>query len=235
MAADYLLGKGFRNFAYCGYDQIWWSRQRCMSFFARTRQNNCSTAVYQCPYSREQMSWQAEQRYLTPWLKSLEKPVGLMACNDDRGQQVLEACKLAEVNVPDEVAVLGVDNDWLVCELSDPPLSSIVLNAEATGYQAAKILDKLMKGLTVENPNIIVEPTHVITRQSTDILAIKDRDVATAVRYIQENCHRIIQVDEVVDAAGIARSRLYQKFQETLGYSVLTAICLLYTSDAADE
>src|SRR6185503_3539756 len=113
-------------------------------------------------------------------VRKLPKPVGVMAAYDYRGQQLLDACRRLGVAVPDEVAVIGVDNDDLLCELSDPPLSSVIPNTQRTGYEAARLLAEMMSGKKVKGETHLIPPSGIATRQSTDVLAIDDRNVARA-------------------------------------------------------
>ena len=128
--------------------------------------------------------WENEQKFLADWLKSLPKPIGIMACNDDRGQHVIEACKIAELHVPEDVAVIGVDNDDLICDLCDPPLTSVALNIEKAGYETAKLLDSMMSTKNTIHRNIDVKPTYVRTRHSTDIIATEDKELTKAISFI---------------------------------------------------
>ena len=125
-----------------------------------------------------------------------------MACNDVRGAHVTEACKLAQIRVPDEVAILGVNNDDLICELASPPLSSISLNNHKAGQQAAICLGEMMAGKKITERRILVEPEYVVTRGSTDILAINNPNVITALRFIKANCQKFIPVNAVAVAVG---------------------------------
>ncbi len=146
-----------------------------------------------------------------------------MAGNDDRSQDILAACKIADINVPSEVAILGVDNDELICGLSYPQLSkNTALSTQRAGYEAAKVLGKLMDGQKVaENEQeVSVSPLHVVTKQSTDIMAIEDKQVAEAVHFIRNHSKEIIQVGDVVEAAGLSRRILEQRFQKVLSHSV---------------
>ena len=220
MAAEHLLNRGFRQFAYCGFDELHWSRERCENFSNKLVEAGFKVHIYKQAHSKIKRSWENEQTIIADWLKSLPKPVGLMACNDDRGRQLTEACKIAGLKVPEQVAIIGVDNDELVCELSDPPLSSVALNVERGGYEAAELLDKLMAGEKIANQDIIVQPTHVVTRQSTDILAIEDSDVAEAMRFIRQHAREPIQVSEVADAVALSRRALQQRFRRILGRTV---------------
>ncbi len=131
---------------------------------------------------------------------------------------------MAGLHVPEQVAIVGVDNDELVCELSDPPLSSVALNVERGGYEAAEMLDKLMAGKESIKKDIIVEPMHVVTRQSTDILAVEDPEVADAMRFIRRHSKRIIQVSDVVDSVGLSRRVLQQRFRRIFGRSIYDEI-----------
>lgn len=220
MAAEHLFDHGFKRFAFCGFDELHWSRGRGENFSKTVRKAGFETYFYKRPRTKSQRLWENEQIIMVDWLKSLPKPVGLMACNDDRGRQLTEACKIAGLHVPEEVAIIGVDNDELVCELSDPPLSSVSLNVERGGYEAAELLYKLMKGKKVANQDVIIQPTHVVTRQSTDILAIEDLAVVKAMRFIRRHAKEPIQVDQVVDAVDLSRRGLEQRFRGVLNRSV---------------
>lgn len=224
MAGEYLLHRGFRQFAYCGFgDMYYWSRERGKSFAARIAEAGFETHHYEYeqPGSRSPHSWEKEQAILVGWLKSLPKPVALMACNDDRSQDVLEACKFSGLNVPEQVAILGLGDDDLVCDLASPPLSSIAFNAERAGYEAAATLDKMMCGEQTSDRTIIVPPIYVATRRSTDILTIEDPYVSEALRFIHRRAGReAIQVDDVLRAVPLSRRSLYERFTKILDRSV---------------
>jgi len=224
MAAEHLLDRGLRQFAYCGFGQTYyWSRERGKGFCRRISQAGFEAHYYEYerPGSETRHSWEKEQDMLVNWLKGLPKPVGLMACNDDRSQYVLEACKIAELHVPDEIAVVGLGNDDLICDLVSPPLSSVALSAQKAGYEAAAVLDRMMAGEKVSSHTIPVRPTHVVTRQSTDIFAVADPDVLAALNYIhQRAASEAIQVDDVLAAVSLSRRTLYERFAKMLGRSV---------------
>lgn len=220
MGAEHLLERGFKNFAFCGYEQYIWSRNRCRVFCERISKAGYDVLVYNQPRSREKRLWKNEQHILADWLVSLPKPIALMACNDDRALQVVEACKLAGIAVPEDVAVIGVDNDPLVCELADPPISSIALTTEAAGYAAAELLDRLMHGEPMAGQRITVYPSHVVTRVSTDVTAVTDPEVAAAVCYIREHADQPLQVEDVVRATSVSRRVLENRFRTLLRRSI---------------
>ncbi len=223
MAAKHLLGLGFRQFAFCGFDTMFWSRDRCDGFADSIKKAGFTIQFYKQPKSRAKRLQANELILMADWLKSLSKPLGLMACNDDRGRQVIEACKIAGMHVPEEVAIVGVDDDELICELSSPRLSSVALNLERSGYEAAELLDELMTGKEkMTNQRILVRPTRIETRQSTSILAIDDAEVAEAVRYIRQHAKERIQVDDVARVVGVSRRGLERRFRRVLNYSILS-------------
>ncbi len=223
MAAEHLVSCGFRHFGFCGFDDAPWSQMRGESFQARLQAAGFSTHFY--PLSREaHRSWKSERLYMSRWLKALPKPAGLMACNDDRGRQVIEACKIAGLRVPDEIGMVGADNDELVCELSDPPMSSVAINFERAGYDSAQALAALMKKRPVPEAQIIAQATHVVSRRSTDILTIEDAEVAKALRFIQAHHAKPIQVADVVGAVASSRRVLEKRFRKILGRSILGEI-----------
>ena len=168
------------------------------------------------------------------WLQSLPKPLGLMACNDDRARQVAEACKLADVSVPGQLGIIGADNDEVVCGLSDPPLSSIAVNFDRAGYEAAGTLDSLMAGRVPVPGRILARATHVVVRRSTDFVAVEDDAVAKALRFIRAAIRgQELNVGVVARNAGVSRRLLETRFRRELGYSVLDEIRRVRTDKIA--
>ncbi len=224
MAAEHLLERGFHHFGYCGFDDMYWSRQRCAHFTARIEKAGFKTSIYKQPKSLAARTWYKEEAILADWLRGLPKPVGIMACNDDRGQHITEACANAKLSIPSEVAVIGVDNDDQVCDISNPPLSSVVMDVEKAGFQASQLLDRMMAGEKIKPQTVIVHPVRVVTRQSTNIVAVEDRLVGLALNYIHQNAKRLIQVDDVIKNLSVSRRNLHNKFMKTLGRSVYDEI-----------
>jgi LacI family transcriptional regulator len=168
------------------------------------------------------------------WLLSLPKPLGLMAANDDRARQVVEACNIGGILVPSEAGIIGVDNDEVVCGLSDPPLSSVAVNFDRAGYEAASALDGLMNGRSGVPARIVVHPTHIVVRRSTDVVAVEDQSVAKALRYIRGTSRwERLTVAIVARHAGVSRRLLEKRFRRELGYSVLDDIRRVRTDKMA--
>jgi LacI family transcriptional regulator len=221
LAAEHLLERGFRNFGYCGIEGANWSKQREEAFVGLVGQAGCACSVYHLPaVSRTDHSWEAEQQDLAEWVSQLPRPAGVMVCHDPRGQRVLEACRRANVTVPEEVAVIGVDNDEPICEVSAPPLSSVIPDFRGIGYQAAALLDRLMHGEPQPEGPMYLEPLGVAARLSTDALALEDRDVADAMRFIRQHACDRIGVEDVAKHVSLSRSVLKRRFRKSLDRSV---------------
>lgn len=219
-AAKHLLERGFRHFAFCGFSNHDWSKRRMAGF-----QREVVSAGRKCHLLESEWdtfkthSWDEQQAEIGRWLDQLPKPVGIMACNDMRGQHVLDACRRHELAVPEEVAVIGVDNDELLCNLCDPPLTSVIPNPERIGYEAAALVDRLMQGKKPEVEQRLVEPIGIATRQSTDVLAIDQPSVASALRYIREHACDGISVADVLKHVPLTRSMLERQFRRYVGRS----------------
>ena len=220
MAAEHFLDGGFRHFAFCGFAGHIWSGRRQEGFCERLTEAGHACSVYQSPRRKGDVAWERERPAVIQWLRSLAFPLGLMTANDHRGRQVLEACMVAGLHVPDDVAVVGADDDRLLCDLSNPPLSSIRFNAEKGGYQAAELLAGLMSGRITRPQRILVEPLGVVTRHSSDVIAVADRHVVRALRFIRDNAHATIQVNDAVAQSGIGRRALEIRFQKSIGRSI---------------
>jgi LacI family transcriptional regulator len=234
IAAEYFLSRGFRRFAYCGFDDKSWSRLTGNSFIAEISKKGFESYRYECPKHKKTL-WLDERQEVAKWLSNLPKPIAVMACNDDRAQNILESCKIARLHVPEEVAVLGSDNDDFICDLSTPSLSSIPYNYEKAGFEIAKLLDELMKNKNGNiQKNIIIRPMAVVTRQSTDIMAIEDKEVAMAMRYIRQHAKEKFQVENVVEAVSISRRELYNRFQRIFNRSVHEEIIRVRVAEIAN-
>jgi LacI family transcriptional regulator len=227
MAADYLVGKGFRHFGFCGFKNMWWSDDRGRFFAEHLQARGFDVEFYPHPPGRKQPAWSEEPDFMAKWIKTLPKPCAIFACTDDRCRQLSEACKRAGIKVPEEVALLGADNDELVCEFASPPLSSIVLNAEKTGHDAAAVLHRMMQGEDVGEITVPIPAPRVVTRQSTDIMAIEDPLVAQALNYIREHYRKGITVDEIAQKIGVSRRVLEIHFRKAMDRSIFEEVLRL--------
>jgi LacI family transcriptional regulator len=228
LAFDHFVERGFRRFAFLGIvGEEWmrrgrnWSQRRQDAFFECARAAGAEPALFEfAPHALDAEPWERRQDQLTAWLRRLPKPLGLMVCSDQRGPDALDACRRANIAVPDEVAVIGVDNDEPLCEVCDPPLSSVLPDHFDVGYQAAACLDRLMNGAAACAEPQLVAPGRVVSRQSSDGLAVDDRAVTAALRLIRERACLAISVDEIARDAGTSRSVLQRRFRAALGRTI---------------
>lgn len=219
MGAEHLLERGFKRFGYCGYKGEAWSKRREESFVKTIDQKSSgSCSLYNSTWQgRGARNWEDEQRCIIEWLQTLTPPFAVMACNDIRGRQIIDACSELDLAVPEQVVVVGVDDDELLCRMCSPPLSSVIPNAQAVGFRAAEVLASLMDGKSPASEVQLIEPLGVATRQSTDAVAIDDPDIAAALRYIREYACRGITVAEVVRDNSVSRSTLERQVRKYLG------------------
>jgi LacI family transcriptional regulator len=225
-AFEHLRERGFRHFGFCGFNGADYSDERRDGFAQFVAEAGSRCHVFEKSLPQGQFSTATYEEVglkdgglVARWLKELPKPLGLMACNDMRGQQVLDACRAAGIAVPDEVAVVGVDNEEVLCDLSDPPLSSVMPNAERIGYEAAALLDRLMRGEKVQAAQSLIKPIGVVTRRSTEVLAIEDRQIAAVARFIRLHACEGADVSDVLRAVPMSRSTLDRRFIKIMGHS----------------
>ncbi len=231
LGANHFVERGFRNFAFCGFSNELWAAQRRDGFREVVEKESLSIPVYESSWRGSNVSrWDLEIKHIGKWLARLPKPIGVMACNDARALHVLDACQQAGILVPEEVAVVGVDNEEIFCELCNPALSSVAPDAERIGYQAAELLDQLMSSQSPSSHRILIDPVRVVTRRSSDTLAIKDRTVAAAIRHINEQALHGCSVTDVVKFVRASRSFLERKFRQHLKRSPQAEIRRIQTS-----
>lgn len=218
MGFTHLRERGFRQFAFCGDPQFNWSNWRCEQFRALVQQQGWKCFEYQSlSLGAKPVSWSREMQNLCTWVRSLPKPIGIMTCYDFKGQQLLDACRREGIAVPEEVAVLGVDNDELVCDLCQPRLSSIILDPYRAGYLAAQLLDQLMAGKGEVPKGHFVPPIGVATRQSSGDFAVEDKLVATALQFIRQRARDGIGVEDVARVVNVSRRTLDSRFMSIVG------------------
>lgn len=213
LAVEHLLERGFRTLGYCGDPRFNWSRWREEHFARLASEAGVQVRVYRSRGAAPDR----ERHELAEWARRLPKPAGVLACYDIMAQRLLDACRDARIAVPDEVAVLGVDDDPLLCDLASPPLSSVIPNTHRTGYEAAAILSRLMDGERVPPKAVLIPPLGIHTRQSTDVLALEDRDIAAAVRFVREHACDGATVADLLKAVPLSRRVLESRYRKATG------------------
>ena len=223
-AAEHLLSCGLKRFGFCGWGPAHppakrWEPLRLEAFTKIVRRHGYEVLSYAWPKAKKDHEWGRAQPHLADWLGSLPLPVGIMACDDLRSSHLLEAARRAGLRVPKDVAIIGVDNDEMLCELSTPTLSSVALNLERIGFEGASLLDKLMQGRPYPKRPIRIPPLGVVARQSTDVIATENELVANAVRFIRAEFGNAIDVASVLTHVGVCRRTLEVHFRNELGCS----------------
>ncbi len=222
LAVRYFVDLGFRNLAFYGPNHQLYASQRRQAFLRAAGEVGGQAFSFDHETTPD----------LRQWLLDLPKPVGILGAEDIAAVQVANACREVNLAVPEQVAVLGVDNDERLCRMATPPLSSIDHGTEQIGFRAAETLDMMMRGETPASSLIRIPPQRVVVRQSTDTLAIEDPFVAQALRFIRERACDGISVDDVVDQQTCSRRTLENNFKRTLGRTIheeITRVRLDYT------
>ena len=238
LGAEHLLERGFKHFGLCayrhGYHRGFDIRQSCFKQIIEQAGYACQTLVLTHSHRRVP-SWEKQQQHIAAWLSSLPLPAGIMATSDDYGLQVLDACRRIGLRVPDQVAVIGCENDEYACSLAIPPLSSIELDSEQAGYEAAALLDRLMAGKRAPKHLPQIKPLGVVTRRSTDVLAMEDPGVVQALRFIHEHACRPLSVTDVVDHVRIPRTTLQARVRHAIGRTLHAEIKRTQISHAKER
>jgi LacI family transcriptional regulator len=225
LAAQHLLDRGFRSFGFAGLPVLPYSLDRERGFVETVRAAACDVSVLRLVTQKEALrnasGWPDEDSHVGEWIARLPKPCGVMICSDWHGWKVAEVCRDLGLRVPEDIALIGVDNDEPWCSLSHPPLSSVVINSERIGYEAAALLHQLIDHADIAPPPPKeIPPINVITRRSSDTVAIEDPDVAAAARFIRDHAHEVIRVDEVLEAVPTSRRSLERRFKRIVGRTI---------------
>ncbi len=216
MAADHLLGLGFRHFAYCGLKDVPWSIRRGEAFRACLRARGRDCRVHEWT-ATDEYDWDEEVGAMLRFLVELPRPCGIMLCNDHHSRLVMETCNRHGMAIPDEFAVIGVDDDPTYYRITDPPLTSIQTDDENLGYCAAGLLDRIMDGKPWNGTPLAVPPRGVAARTSTDVTSVSDDEVSRAAAYIRKYALGDISVDDIVRSVGISRTLLQRRYRDQLG------------------
>jgi LacI family transcriptional regulator len=229
-AAEYFLNKQYRHFAFVGADNVYFSQQRYQGFaevlqaHGHVVESLFVNAFHDFSSSQNQpVEWTGEIPKVRHWLKRLghrQRPLAIFCSHDEYALAVLSTCRVLNMHVPDDIAVLGTDDNDLVCALANPPLSSVHYNVESIGYQAAKLLDQMLSGQVKRPQSLTVPPTAITVRESTDRLLISDSDVATAMRIIRSHINGRLRVTDIIHATNTSRRSLELKFKKHLGHGI---------------
>lgn len=220
MGAEFFIRKGFRNFAFYGYHDAVWSLERCEGFRQVLAEHGLEKNL--SIYEKQSVDdvWFDEAPPLLAWLKSLPYPTALLACDDNQGNRITEICKVNNLRVPEQISILGVDNDKIICNISDPPLSSISQNIERGGYEAAALIERLYNKEESHPKDVVIEPMAIVNRLSTDYYPTSDPYILSVLQYIHRNLTNRIQVDDLVTLVPLSRRLLEIRFRQATRQSI---------------
>jgi LacI family transcriptional regulator len=221
LAAEHLMERGFREFAYYGLRHVAYSNARGAMFEARLRDGgfSCASLLMRPTYRAKGLQWHDQQRRLVKWLQRLPAPVGLFAVTDYRAREVLDACRQIGLRVPQQVAVIGVDNEEVICAHVQPQLTSVARDNQQEGYHAATILDQLIRGKPIASVEEVIPPLGIVARESTQTVAFKDARLCQAIEYLNKNIEHPIGVDELASQVGVSRRWMEYAFRDALNES----------------
>lgn len=219
MAASFFAKKKFKNFAFYGNKNFLWSKGRAEGYRIEVEKLGGNYYYFESEYLTNSQ-WSRSHIELDEWLSLLPKPVAVFACDDYFALQVAEMCKINNIDIPNELCLLGVDNDELICNLSYPSISSIVTDDENIGYIAGKKIHALIVNKKNIPFNIVKKPLHIEQRQSTEKYNISNKYITTIIEYIEKNCKTNISIDQLTQVVPLGRRNLEKKFKAIMGSSI---------------
>jgi LacI family transcriptional regulator len=219
MAAKYFIQKRFKNFAFYGNKGVVWSEERALGYKKEVEKSGGNFFIFETE-SLSDEQWDTSHDELDKWLLSLPKPVAIFACDDVFALQISQICKLNNIKIPEEISLLGVDNDEMICNLSDPPISSIMLDVEKGGYEVARLLRQMVKDGKNVPFNIVVKPVRIVLRKSSEHVVIHNIHIRTVVDYIENNYITLESIAKLVSIVPLSRRILEIKFKEEMGISI---------------
>jgi LacI family transcriptional regulator len=217
MVAEYFLNKGLKNFAYCGTSDGVYLSGRRDGFCRPLRDAGFACSVLEGFMGKRQSQWIEARLVIEKWLATLEKPVGIMCVHNYRGREVLGACREIGLAVPDEVSVVGVENNKLFCEMCNPPMSSVETPSRRIGYEAAALLHKMINGRPAPRKPILLAPVEIVVRASSEKVAIHDPEIMQALRFITDSASEPITVKDILKEVAMSRRSFERRFRETTG------------------
>ena len=217
MAARFYLERGFRNFGFFGYNDVCWSDERCDGFREEIEKAGYGDSLYTYQVQDIEFLWMYDKERLRAWLRMIPKPIGIMACDDNQGNNLIEACHIVGIKIPSEVSVIGVDNDEQLCDQGSTSLSSIHVDIVEGGYRVAEAIEKMVANPDAPMEDIVMEPVRIINRMSTAAFGTDDMQIRKAILYIHGNYHKKITVNDVVDQVAMSRRLLERRFKDVTG------------------
>ena len=234
MAARFFLERGFRNFGFFGMNDVCWSDERCDGFRREVEAAGFGDSFYSYRMQEIDMVWYYQRNRLREWLRMIPKPIAIMACDDNQGANLIEACHGIGIKIPEEVSVIGVDNDETLCSLGSTTLTSIQIDIEEGGRQTAALVERLVADPSAPAEDIVLQPVKIVGRMSTAAFATADQQILRALLFIHKNALKKISVSDVMAEAALSRRLLERRFKAVTGktlYEYITDQKLKYFAE----
>jgi len=235
MAARFFIDRGFKNFGFFGFNDVCWSDERCEGFRREVEASGFGSSFYAYRMQEIDMVWYYQRNRLREWLQSIPKPIAIMACDDNQGENLIEACHSIGIKIPSEVSVMGVDNDETLCSLGSTTLSSIQVDIEEGGRQTAALLERLVTDPSAPAKDVVLQPMKIVNRMSTAAFATQDQQILRAILFIHRNVRKKISVADVTAEAALSRRLLERRFKDVTGKTLYEYITELKLKDFAEQ
>ena len=235
MAARFFIDRGFKNFGFFGFNDVCWSDERCEGFRREVEAAGFGSSFYAYRMQEIDMVWYYQRNRLREWLQSIPKPIAIMACDDNQGENLIEACHSIGIKIPSEVSVMGVDNDETLCSLGSTTLSSIQVDIEEGGRQTAALLERLVTDPSAPAKDVVLQPMKIVNRMSTAAFATQDQQILRAILFIHRNVRKKISVADVTAEAALSRRLLERRFKDVTGKTLYEYITELKLKDFAEQ
>ena len=238
MAARFFIDRGFRNFGFFGFNDVCWSDERCEGFRREVDEAGFGGSFYAYRMQEIEMVWHYQRNRLREWLATVPKPIAIMACDDNQGSNLIEACHDTGIKIPSEVSVIGVDNDEALCSLGSTTLTSVQMDIERGGWEAAALVERLVADPKAPVADVVLKPIKIVERMSTAAFATDDQQILKAILYIHKNALKKISVSDVMAEAALSRRLLERRFKSVTGktlYEYITDQKLKYFAEQLEE
>ena len=235
MAARFFIDRGFKNFGFFGFNDVCWSDERCDGFRREVEAAGFGDSFYSYRMQEIDMVWYYQRNRLREWLQMIPKPIAIMACDDNQGENLIEACHSVGIKIPSEVSVIGVDNDETLCSLGSTTLSSIQVDIEEGGRQVAALVERLVADRTAPAKDVVLQPVKIVNRMSTAAFATQDQQILRAILFIHRNVRKKISVADVTAEAALSRRLLERRFKDVTGKTLYEYITELKLKDFAEQ
>ena len=217
MAARFFIDRGFRNYGFFGFNDVCWSDERCDGFRREVEAAGFGGSFYAYRMQEIDMLWYYQRNRLREWLQMIPKPIAIMACDDNQGTNLVEACHSLGIRIPSEVSIMGVDNDETLCSLGSTTLSSVQVDIEEGGRQTAELVERLVADPSAPAEDVVLKPVKIVSRMSTAAFATDDQQILKALLFIHRNALKKISVSDVMTEAALSRRLLERRFKSVTG------------------